>query len=114
VSLPQANATLTRVAGGGYAEDYDRAAGADSEKWAGSAEAYYQERRERVAAAGETTLILRRSLIVANDVASFSEGDVVSFTFDGSSRTGNVQVIERREYAPAGELQTTRLTLEET
>lgn len=113
MSLPQANAVLTGVSGGGYAEDYDRPAGADTAKWSGSAEAYYQEKRERVNANGDTSLILRRSLIVANDITTFAEGDTLAFTFDGTSRTGKVQVIERREYALAGELQTTRLTMED-
>jgi hypothetical protein len=111
--LPQTNARLTKVAGGGTSEDYDVPEGADDAKWEGDADAYYQEKRERVSAGGDTDLVLRRALIVETDLGiDFEEGDTVAFTLSVGDRTGKVQVIERRELAGMGPLATTRLTLE--
>lgn len=45
MSLPQRNATLTKVARGGTSEDYDAPEGADPTAWEGSSDCYVGERR---------------------------------------------------------------------
>lgn len=112
--LPQSNACLRAIAAGGTSEDWDAPAGADNQKWGGSAAAYYLEKRERVSVNGDTTLILRRTLLVETSLSlPFEEGDDVSFTFDGTDRIAKVRMIERSELAGVGSVVTTRLTMEE-
>lgn len=113
--LPQTNATLTQLAGGGGSEDFDQVAGVDPARWSGSVDAYYQERRDRVYGDNITSVVLRRSLIVANSALPLDveEGDTVTFRFRGQLRSGRVQLIERRDLVAAGDVATTRLTLEE-
>ncbi len=44
VNLPEVNATLTDVSGGGSSEDYDQATGADTSSWSGTLGAYLVEK----------------------------------------------------------------------
>lgn len=113
------NATLQLVTGAGAGESYDGPAAAGAQKFAGEAEAYLRERRDRSeeAAAGGTRRV-ERILIVPLDLAvDWRSGDVVTFErhATGETITAAVQLVERAETddpeIPA-DVQTVRLTLE--
>lgn len=112
--LPQANAKLLEVAAGGASEDWNTPAGAGTPEWAGEADAYYREKRERVAEIGNSDTILRRILIVETSIRNWSEGEIVTFQTeaDAGPTTGKVQMIERSSLQGVGNKATTRLTLE--
>lgn len=119
MTLPQRNATLTRVAAASAAESYDGPAVAGPEKWAGQADAYLRERRDRDVTTGGGARTIDRLLIVeATLPIDFRSGDTVTFTPTGASeQTADVRLVERHtiddpEIDP--DLQTTRLTLETT
>jgi hypothetical protein len=112
MTLPQTNATLTRVTGGGGSEDWDQSAGAGAELWAGSSPAYFRSVRERTFGSTDDVLI-RRTLIVETGLRTWAEGETVTFKVGGIEKTGKVQAIEEHAL-DAHPLQTTRLTLEES
>ena len=104
MSLPQDNATLTRVttatAATGNRDDWDEAvagaatqtadepAGAGAEKWAGTERAYFYEKADRVAGPEGVTILTRRALVVptaVHDLIGVDHDDVLHFTVD---RTG--------------------------
>lgn len=109
--IPQVNATVTKVTGGAVSEDWDTAAGTGPTVWTGSADAYYQEKRERVTG-DRADLILRRNLIVDTGFRVWTEGEVVTFSTELGEQTGRVKVIEARALS-GNPLATTRLTLED-
>lgn len=113
MTLPQSNATLTRVTGGATTEDFDRPAGDGSPLWEGEERVYWQEKRERTFGA-EQDVIQRRSLIVQTGLRQWTNGETATITPDGGETiTCRVQTVEARSLpgVPAG-LQTTRLTME--
>ncbi len=112
---PQVNATLTEVRGAGTAADFDVAAGAGAVKWAGSEEAYYRERRARAQTPETSSVVVERFLIVDSTAPAIAEGDVLAFYTAAGDQSGAVRAVESRMLpgVPA-DLQTTRLTLEET
>jgi hypothetical protein len=115
--LPQSNAILTQIAGGGLSEDDGGAtpAGADTAKWTGTASAYVHE--EVLAVAGPAGLNeARQTYIVipgnfAPDVTILPE-DTITFTYDGTSRTRIVRQIER--HTLPGHLKTVRCHFRDT
>jgi hypothetical protein len=109
--IPQSNALLTEVAGGGSSEDWNTGAGAGTVLWSGSTPAYFTESRERSFGPTDDVLI-RRSLIVETDLRTWSEGEEATFTHRGTEYVGKVQLIEARSLPGVGSLATTRLTLE--
>lgn len=115
MTLPQSNCTLTRVQNQANTDAFrDSEEGADTEVWAGSVPAYYQEKRDRVAGGGTQDLLVRRNLIVeeAQPPVAFESEQVLTFSFGGTSRTGVVQHVERHVLAGMGNVQTTRLSME--
>lgn len=119
MAIPQSNATLTAVDKGGVtAKDdawKDSEAPPEASVWSGTAPAYYMEKRERVAGGGVENLLVRRSIIVGNDnpAIDFEDGQTLTFTWDGDTRTGTVQKVEKRKYTPAASLACTRVTLDD-
>lgn len=112
--LPQTNATLTRVRGSGSGESYDDSDSAPgAEKWAGQAEAYFRERRDRLfTGGGAEDRVLLAELIVATDdpAVDWRSGDYVDVDVAGTRR---VKLVERRQLdGIPPDVQTTRLTLE--
>lgn len=119
MTLPQTNAQLLAVAGAGgagNAEAYDGPAAAGAQKWAGQADAYLRERRDRLRQArGEDRAMIRELILDTEDPdIDWRSGDVVTYRRDGDDQdtTVAVKTVERRELDGAGQ-QTTRLTLEE-
>jgi hypothetical protein len=111
MSLPQSNALLTEVTGGGGSEDWSTTAGAGTVLWSGSTPAYFTESRERTFG-GSDDVLIRRTLIVETDLRDWTEGETVTFTCRGSEYEGKVQAIEARSLPGVGSLATTRLMLE--
>jgi hypothetical protein len=109
--IPQSNATLTLVTGGGGSEDWDVSPGAVSTLWDEPVSAYYRSARERTFGATDD-VIVRRTLIVPSGLRTWSEGETVTFTTGGTERTGKIQAVEEFSL-PGHPLQTTRLTLED-
>jgi hypothetical protein len=116
VTLPQANARLRRIAGGGTSEDYRDTAGADATKWEGDVAAYYREaRRRRTTPTGED-LIVERQIIVETRMlpAELHERDTLEFIVEGiGPSSGEIADIERRTFAAAAPygVETTKLIL---
>jgi hypothetical protein len=125
--LSQINAQVTKIerpggtAAGGYTEEWDRPATdpeGDPSKgglnvFAGKADAYYREKRERVSGAGadvERNILVRRSLYLDGDISiDLKEGDTVTFTYKGTERIAPVIAVEEPEVGYIGSQ--TRLTL---
>lgn len=111
--LPFSNATLTAVASEQFVAE-----GARDEtsvpRWTGEERAYYQEKRERWRGTTDTELHLVRFLYIdsATDdlVGKIADDDQLTFTFEGDTMTGHVDIVERRRL-PGHPLQTTRVTL---
>lgn len=112
MSLPQSNATLTRVAGGGTSEDFDVPAGADADKWAGKMGVYVQERTERLTHDRASDVIVERVVVVpASLPVEFAQGDTLTLDRDGEVVTEDVRAVARRELP--GVPGTVRLVLED-
>lgn len=111
--LPHTNARLTLVRAGGQAEDYDRAAAAGADKWKGTAGVYLSERRERIEAAGTSSVIVTRSVVAPGALpVDWQEGDVLTLTPDGESpQKPQVRAVEHHRHP--GAPSTVRLTLED-
>lgn len=110
MSLPQVNAMLTRVTGGGSSEDWGSVAGAGDALWAGSERAYFRASRHRNFGPTDDVLV-KRVLTVETGLRQWAEGETVEYTFMGVPATGKIQAVE--EYSlPGHPLQTTRLTFE--
>lgn len=119
MSLPQINAQLLKVAASGTTPDWDSPDSEGDAKFEGEAPAYYKEKRERSRgpAAGSTAaedLLKRRWLIVDPEEPriQFEEGDVVTFVYRGTERTGRVDVIEERDLPNSPVIGSIRLTLQ--
>jgi len=113
----QSNATLLEVHGAGGTDTYEGAQALGALKSAAALRAYYTERRERVRDAESTDVLVRRWLVVDTEALTYEEADVLTFRLDGETdpRTGTVRAVERRALAGMPrDVQTTRLTLEET
>lgn len=83
---PLVNATLTAIKGGGAAEDYDTAAGADTNRWAGSADAYVDEQMlENVGPNGLDQVAATRLVVPFAQGELVQRGDTVVYTYDGQS-----------------------------
>lgn len=113
----QANATVTRIAGAGVADDWDAPAAAGGNKWVGEVRGYYRESLDRVPSGGGVSVLKRRELILDYaDVKAMGldTDDVITFRVDGDAAdsTGTAQTIPRRELGgvPRG-LQTSRIVL---
>lgn len=114
MNLPQANATLLKVASGGAPADYDQPATGDTVSFEGSAPAYYREKRERITSGEGSDVIVRRELIVhtRNPGLAYTEGATVTFAVEGAEASGEIQEIVTRRLPGAGGAETTVLTLE--
>ena len=113
MTLPQTNAILTGVTGGGSSEDWDTPAGAGDNEWTGSAKVYYQEKREWVTGQ-QADDVLSRILYVETSLRDWTRGEIVTFRVgSGPEQTGKIRMIERRELPGVGSLASTRLTLED-
>lgn len=110
----QSNATLESIDGNGVDADWtDSPATPGANKWTGRARAYYTEKRERVQSLNETDVVLRRTLILDNDVAApIDNDDLLTFTYAGVQQTARAKLIERRDLREIGPgLRTTRIEL---
>lgn len=116
--LVQANADLKAVAvkSEDETENWDDGDG-PTPLWSGSERAYYQERREFEGGA-EGNLVVHRALIVEEGVPAvvFAKDQTVTFRIDGegADTVGTVEDTRRARWAPAGPMQTTKLTLRGT
>jgi len=114
---PQVNATLTQVQGAGTVDDWDTPAAAGSVKWSGDADAYYREKLERLADAGEVNVLVHRTLWIdtrdARD-AGLDTDDVLTFTNPaGVSQTAKAIAVAYSELdGIPRDLQTTRIDLQ--
>ena len=114
MTLPQTNAILTGVKAGAASEDWDTPAGAGGSVWTGSAQVYFQEKREWVTGQ-QADDVLSRILYVETSLRDWKRGEIVTFRVgSGEEQTGKVKMIERRELPGVGSLASTRLTLEDT
>lgn len=113
----QSNATLTKVRNQGSTDEWDDSESlADPELWVGALDVYYREKRE-LAGGPTPDYLVRRTLLVDEGQPPGVEWNrdlVVEFTFAGTARTATVRDVERFKWAPAGLVQSTRLTMEET
>jgi hypothetical protein len=122
VPPPQTNCTVTRVAGAGVGDDWDRNEGgaAGPEKWAGEERAYFRRARDRQFDGGRVDVVKRDELVI--EVAwvlrtGVDTDDVVTFVLDEAPDTpleASPQVIPIKTLAgvPAG-LQTSRIALQQ-
>lgn len=114
--LLQRNATLTLVETAGAGEAYDGPEPAGAQKWAGAADAYLRERRDRQELRGGGARIIDRVLLVASDLGvDWRSGDVVTFTKNGVEQTGTVKAVQMPTIDDPDvdqDVQTARLTLE--
>lgn len=97
--LPQTNARLTLIAGGGFTEDYDDADAADTAKWQGDADAYFSERVLNTV--GDADTIVKRSyLIIPSDLLpalSVEVEDTLTFVFADTTLTRKVaEIVDAR------------------
>lgn len=116
---PQTNATITKVAGAGTRDDWDRPAAAGPDKWLGEVRGYYSEKLRRLVVDGATQIVNARTLVLDTtdfDGMALDTDDVVTFTPDGQAQsTGQAQAISRAALdAIPRELQTTRIELDPT
>jgi hypothetical protein len=80
-TLPAANATITRIAGGGVSEDFDRPAGPDTVRWQGEADAYRSQRTEQVARVDTLDIVTTTTVVVPIDIAQLVQiGDTISLS----------------------------------
>lgn len=105
MGLPESNARLVGIAGGGSAEDYDVPAGADAEKWAGDADAYLVEKvlsqpGRSADGTGARDVLRQDYLVIEHSLSAIPEiGDSLSFVQDGVEHTREVRQIERHKIA---------------
>lgn len=116
MTLPDRNATLWAVTSAAAGESYDGPdVGAD--KWAGAADAYLVEKRDRLETAAGGVRAIDRVLVVETALGiDWRSGDVVTFSRTGEGdETATVQLVERADTddvdIPA-DVQTTTITLE--
>jgi len=111
----QVNATLTQVFAAGGFNDLENTVGQGTQKFAGSAGAYYEERRHRDRLPQGSDVTVERLLHVDSHIArAFVAGDSVAFTTRSGEQTGVLRAVEVNELdGIPQDLQTTRLTLEE-
>src|SRR4051794_37094397 len=104
VPLPQANATLTQVAGAGLPAEYDRAATAGAVKWSGAADAYVLEERRRRRQGGSDDQLIVRDVILPALPVSLDDDDVLSIAYQGEAIEGRVAGVKLRalDGAPEG------------
>lgn len=116
---PQTNAAVTRVAGSGSADDWDRPAAAGGQKWAGVIRAYYREATDRRAGEGAVDVAVARELIVdtaALDELGLDTDDVITFRVDGAGAetTGVARAIRRSQLEGVPrDVATSKITLED-
>lgn len=92
-----ANATLTKIEGGGGAEDYDAPAGAPVSKWAGQSNAFYRIKR-RMTPMGER--VAEEYLLVDANLADIAEGDLVTLDYDNLTFTRTVHDVRDESWGP--------------
>lgn len=86
------NATLTRVQGPGFSDDYDDAATTGADKWTGTEEVFYRTSAERIDAGGSSDVIVGRSLVVSDELdVDFAIGDTLSWTYRDVPQTAKVR-----------------------
>lgn len=107
------NATLSAVTTAGQLPDYDRDATAGTSKFSGSERVFLTKASERDSMAGGSDVILHRQLLVDPEIGVvWAEGDVVTFTPDGSATETAIV----RRFGTSGTIDSgtvTRLTFEE-
>lgn len=93
LDLPQRNAILTAIAGGGTTEDYDSPAGADDPKWEGEADAWvHDSARAGSDLGGGFNLVKTTWVVIPGELAPFvAMGDSVSLERDGVASTREVR-----------------------
>lgn len=127
------NSTVTRVAepsdttAPGSSDDWDTpgvdspsdaAAGAGTQKWAGSIHAYYREKVERLAdGSGGVNVLTRRTLYLDTadvELVTLDTDDVITFTARGQTMTGTARTLARAmlDGIPRP-IQTTRVELDD-
>lgn len=112
MTLPQRNATLTRVVEAGSTTDYDHTGGGGLEKWAGRTGVYLTERVERAESGDSTSVVGTRDLILdAGLPVTVVQGDTVELERDdGTLLVAAVRAVAGRKLP--GVAGTTRLALE--
>lgn len=115
--LPQANATLTAVSGGGLSEDDGGSytGSADSAKWTGSADAYVSEEVLTDVDATGLNEAKRTFIVIPGDLQPtfvLRPEDTVTYTYAGASHTREIEDFAARLLA--GHLPTVRCILRDT
>lgn len=91
--LPQANATLLSINGGGASEDYDAVEGADAVKWQGSADAYVKETITGRIEGGVLNKVKDTRLVIPGDLeppVKLATGNTVTYVYDGVTITRRI------------------------
>lgn len=114
MQLPMANATLTTVTAAGETPDYDHGGGPGAEKWTGSEGVYFHERTERIVEGASSSVVVTRSVVVADDIViDWTQGDTLTLThaYSGDTVSVVIRAVQRSSFPGAPGI--VRLTLED-
>lgn len=102
--LPARNATLTRVAGAGYSEDYDQPASPDTPRWEGAADALLAERVEETVNGRQVDELRVSTVVVPFDLARLVEINDTLTLIDrlGTERARTVRQVRLNRFAGTG------------
>jgi hypothetical protein len=91
-TLPQSNATVTLIAGGGFSEDYGVPDGADVERWRGARRCYVDESLVTTVVGEDVNEVTRTRLILAPEPGrQVKRGDKVTYRYNGEVSTRKVR-----------------------
>lgn len=101
--LPQTNARVTAITGGGAPRQYGAAATPGGAKWSGDEPAYYMDKVHSTIAvdSGALVRVIDSTLIVPPDLATIRAGDHVTYKLGTASYTREIADISAPR-APAG------------
>lgn len=89
--LPIINAELTKVAAP-TVEDYDTPAGAGTDVWTGSEQAYVIEQLVEVPGNGRLDVLRKTEIVIPSDIGRLVAAEhSVTYTYDGSTHIRKVQ-----------------------
>jgi hypothetical protein len=104
LTLPQRNATLVGIGGGGTSEDYDSPAGADTPTWEGEADAWvHDSTRQASDLSGGLNLVKTTYVVLPGELSRYlSNGDTITFEHEsGELSSRDVREIDG-PYNPNG------------
>ena len=91
---PIVNATLTRVQGGGGAEDYDATASTGADKWSGAAAVLVSD--QEVSQDGQDSSIVVERTVAVDDAldVEWARGDLLTYVYRGDTLTGTARDVK--------------------